>query len=388
MRRATETLLGTGGRHRSARVVEIDASPGFARHFVKEGIDLGAMTFLFLLAVAQQSPTPGRAATSPPNREDVRAALARWWEAVDTIEVDYDRLTPSEDDDVQVVYQQYHLAKAPGGKYSTRAEHLLPDGGVKVIMNERTDGRRVYQVMTVPGSPDVTDYVNIMYSKSATDLYKGPMSDLLWIIMPGGRPLHKRLDNGAEFAIEPNESGEDDTYTIRFDDSGNGLSPVRCELDPRHDWLPRRVSLGEPPMYSVKVERYTRDHGIEFPAEGEVTLLNRSNARVSYRFLVRRLSLNEPVSDDQFGVPGVVTGTLLMDQTKRQNSVEGGSGARQAFMAKYRPELPSVGPPPSPIVAERAPRTSWVPTVLIIGSAVILGSLLYIRLRDLKTRAA
>lgn len=317
-------------------------------------------------------------ADQTPSRADVRDALARWWEAIDGIEIEYDLTI-----DVSPPYKrEYHLALTSGGKYSAKGVRAVHDGSRDVFINERTDGKLQYQQGGDSISEgDVSRFITVGNTRSTPDLYHGSMNDIFWLILPGGRPLHKLLDDESEFLVEPQAEGPV-KYIVSFSAWSAKNNPVRCELDPEHDWIPMRVEVGSRRQYVVEVDRFRRVKGLFFPTEGRTTSIGKDGAPVAGHFLVRRLDVNESIDPKLFGPPGVVPGTLVMDQVRGTNYSQGGLKGREAFDKKYG--LPSSSHESEadsrrPLSADPNPPASILPTIFFLASALVVALAVYLR---------
>jgi hypothetical protein len=302
-------------------------------------------------------------------REEAREAIARWWDSIDSIDTKFDLLYS---DDAVYVSTQHRLAIASGGRYLVQSYLLARDGRREPVIDHCTDGLKTYRLHPLKSHPGVVDAMSVANSKSTSDSYSDAMDAMIWILMPGGKRLHRWLDEGAEFAVEPDENGVD-KYVVRFPFRFKS-NPVRCELDPRHDWLPRAIDVGESgKAMRIRVAKFTEQGGRFFPSEGEVTEIAGRGTTITRRLVVHSAAINQPLEAGLFKPQGVLPGTLVMDYQKGGWSVPGGIEARKAFEARYiaPTDSESSGEAPAPLRAEQTP-PGWPVAPILGGSALLL----------------
>lgn len=314
------------------------------------------------------------------SRTSIRESIARWWDSIESIEVRMDRLQ-SYDERGEVLIEEHHIAVAAGEKVSVKVVQTTRTGEKVVAANTRTDGLKTYQGATLEGHPEVSKTINVMNSASRPGHYVGPMDTILWLIMPGGTPLHRHLDEGADLLVDENPDGGK-SYSIQFNFRYPNR-PVKCILDPEHDWLPREVEIGTSGTYRIRVTRFLKENGHFFPAAGTIHKMLNTGEHDS-RFEVRAAAINRGAAPELFGPPNLVMGTFIVDQTKGKNHIQGGLKGREAFRAKY--ELPSSAPvasklPANPVVAGREPERSPIATTILVASTFVLIVAAYLRKR-------
>lgn len=332
---------------------------------------------LILSATAQTDSS----AKAPASREEIRDAIARWWDSTDSIDATFE-LTRS-DDGPERVYQEDRVAIASGGKYFVRTFFISRDGQRVQAVNEGADGNKAFRITPLPGKPDIADTVTVLNSPCTNDTYVGGMDELLWLLMPGGKRLNRWLDDGAELTVDRNDDGSDRyvvEFTFRFKSN-----PVRCELDPAHDWLPRVVEVGKPrKALQIHVTRYKLVEGRFIPSEADVFNKSPSGEESSGRFLLRSAAINAVVDPGIFKPRGLVAGTQIDDEDTGKSRIHGGDArTRLAFLEQYYPmsrtkTAKADVAPVEPLRAERNP-AEW-PVVPILGAsfALLLASVLVV----------
>lgn len=267
------------------------------------------------------------------NRDEVREILKRAWESLGSLEFRCEERaldtagTQKSGDPVNV----FEFKWAPGNRAAMTMARGDVDGSNMVVYERREDGRRRYALNKVPGQPNVTSVMSILSIKSNSDEHIMIMNNLLWILMPGRRPLYTRFDEpGTVVSTNDEESAG---VVVAFPHKG-GM--IRCELDPDHDWLPKRVLLGKDANTSITVDRFARDNGRWFPVQGRHEWLNNPE-RKQTKFVVTRFAINRPIPERDFGPPPLPEGAVIEDLTVGKTQIVGGVPARQRFVKKYFP---------------------------------------------------
>ncbi|WP_165070482.1 LolA family protein [Paludisphaera rhizosphaerae] len=328
---------------------------------------------ILAVGVVMFAVVPHSSAKEPASREEIRDAIARWWDSTDSIDATFE-LTRS-DDGPERVYQEDRVAIASGGKYFVRSFFIGRDGQRVQATNQGADGDKAFRITPLPGKPDIADTVTVLNSPCTNDTYVGGMDELLWLLMPGGKRLNRSLDDGAELTVDRNDDGSDRyvvEFTFRFKSN-----PVRCELDPAHDWLPRVVEVGKPrKALQIHVTRYKLVEGRFIPSEADVFNKSPSGKESSSRFLLRSVSVNGDLDPGIFKPKGLVAGTQIDDEDTGKSRIhEGNARTRLAFLERYYPK-PKTGAMKDdvkslePLRAERTP-SEW-PVVPILGVSGLL----------------
>ena len=120
-----------------------------------------------------------------------------------------------------------------GDRLSLTTSQVETGGSETHVSLTRQDGRRQYAIMPFDGYPGSISDVYISAQKDTRGFYSGRMCAVLWLIMPGGRPPHVHLEQNGSLAIV--KAGGRDSVVLSS--THRGL-PVRCTLDPDHDWMP------------------------------------------------------------------------------------------------------------------------------------------------------
>ncbi|MDR3636338.1 MAG: RNA polymerase sigma factor [Isosphaeraceae bacterium] len=262
---------------------------------------------------------PAPRESGPLNAEERRAVrdrLKAWWDGVQTLSVRFEEFAQD----------------AQGGPDRTRNGHveefvlglgdrraylfamISPEGLVAPSMERREDGKRSAYLSYSRKTPGQLADVNVDHQSNTRTRYVGEMNDLTWMFLPIGdptatavsKPLYSYLDDGVmlERLRDPN-GGERLVLTLFRADS-----PIRYELDPEHDWLPRRVDG----MHDLVVTEFGKDGGgCWFPVEW-TSLKRWGDQSVPSISRVIDLKINRPIPDSRFQVPNPLPdGARLFD---------------------------------------------------------------------------
>lgn len=336
----------------------------------------GPVSFVLIANLAICSQSSAQAL----DRQVVRDRIAQWWDSIESIDAKYVRLkSQSGGGPSNYAYQRQELAIASGGRVAVKLTRLSPEGLEDPALDERTDGKKKYQIEEVKQRPGLVDRVIVSNAPGGSDRYLGAMNDLLWIVKPGGLPLHRHLDEGAEFAVDRGSDGKP-TYTIKFAYRFKD-NVVKCELDPDHDWLPKRVSIGN--LTTFTVSKFSLENGHFVPAEGEIEESSRGEVFKSL-FRVESIAVNRGVAIARFEGPPPNEGMLMMDQIKGKNYLKGGTAGRKKLESAYpksEPGANETAPEAEVVIVDRDPERSFVLPVIALSSLVCLCVAAFLRHR-------
>ena len=224
--------------------------------------------------------------------------------------------------------------------------NVWPDRS-EIFLDERTDGRKKYNLDAIGRRPGTVEKVTISNSGPA-DGQATVMFDPLFALTPFGRPLHSFVGDSCRI--------EADGDIVRLVTSTN-KGVMTFDLDPRHDWLARRVALGD--AFEMNVDEFKLDNGRWFPSEGQSRTVEEGSPRRE-QFTVTAFRINRPIEDDRFKVDlaHLPRGVTVVDRATTQGYIVGGIPAlrdldKQGPTAASRAEepagggaLPEAGPPP------------------------------------------
>lgn len=284
---------------------------------------------------------------------------------------------------------RHEFARGSGGRWALKTTATSASGVPRAIRDDRENGRRRYSIGHLGDDPGWISRIGIQPQASTADSYDGTMFGLAWLLMPGGRPIHARID--AEATIS--EGAEDGRRVVTIAAEHNG-QPLRIALLPDRDWLAKGVELGDrsgPAWSAWEATRFERVNGRWFPVEG---LEERQGeyGRQRWKFAAADLVVNEPIPPGRFAMPRATDGVMVIDDVAKETSIAGGEEAQERLNRRYRalhpsaPKAPEAPPPGDIIVAGRDPeRFPWA-IAIIIFSLAILASGIALRLRDLRAR--
>ena len=269
---------------------------------------------------------------------------------------------------------RYEVAYGAGGRRMLRSR--TPDLKGPIFQWRCEDGKRGYRIRSFDGCDDLLDAVFIENQKGVGDTYLGTMCQVLWVLMPGGKPLTAHLQDGAK--IEEQKAGDGSTVPVLVG-THKGMQ-MRCELDPRHDYLPRVIDLKD--FMKVEVTRFERKSGRWFPVAG-TTRYTFPGAKQADEFVVDEFAINEELPETTFR-PKPTPGCVIVDETTGKTTVEGGPAARDDLERKRRNASVAPPAPKAPLTAQTDPPRSPWPWVIGLGSA---GALAVVGLVVLRSRS-
>jgi hypothetical protein len=319
---------------------------------------------VFLLVPFAGSRLQARSTEGPyPERAVLTERLKQLWDSMATFEFTCDEYTITTDgrpaDGVYLLRTRF--VKGLDGRSVIKQSSIAPDGRETIFHEVRNDGVRSHLIGRLKEHDIISELVTSNMEGNELE-YKGGMCYLLWILLPGGKPIYTRLDAGGTTEARTIEGRE--TLILSFTHKG---LPVSCFLDPEHDWLPSRVEIGGEPRQKFSVTRFSRVDGRWIPAEGTYEGVGPGRRG----FKVTSFRINQRVAADTFQPPPLPDGAQAYDATTSKGYYKGGPEARERFVKAYLPSrAPGANlPTPEASLAERL----WVLpgwTTLIFWSAV------------------
>jgi len=325
------------------------------------------------------APIPS-ARSAPPDLDAIRRTLRVTWDSLATLSFRSDEfmLDAQGARDRTKSTVRYDWCFDEGNRFSLAARQIRIDGSEKIFELVRGDGRRRYSITPFPGFPDSISEVNISAQKDTRESYTGRMSAVLWLLLPGGRPPYAHLEGSGSLSVE-NVGGRE---RVLLKSTHNGL-PLRCILEPDHDWVPCHVELGSGDnMHDFEATSFIRDNGRWFPAEGSYTgdILvglpgERPSRKIRRGFDVTALKINHPLDQRLFALPRLPDGAGVSDEVKRKNYYQGNTlEARKRLELRYHvPARMGERKGLTPLEAGPAPGTGfWSVTLAAISTALLL----------------
>ena len=307
------------GSARSGRIASL--ADGVARSITTKKIPIATTRVLASIVVAagalaiaatmaHDDPPPPVAALEPlPTAATVRQALKTWWDGIETLEF-REVESPVGTDGQSVTSGRRAMLEVALGRGDRRAilhGSLEAGGRARVAKEKRDSGRTQIHLIWSEKTPDMITDVRITKRRNTRDAYhdQDGMGTVLWLLTPwtsglgnAAQPLYQHLEN-------PNTST---SIAVGYDANGKpsvtlGLAcEGQCyELDPDHDYLPRRVTGF---MHDVTVTRFARVNKRWFPVEGLVT--RHAVGPVGEKrlaFVVTDLRIDRPIPDARFEMP-------------------------------------------------------------------------------------
>ncbi len=291
----------------------------------------GAIHGIFIYLMASLA---GLARADNPDQERIHAQVKAYWDSIETLEAsgeefildsDGRRVFPPGSTSVAI-----WLAYGSGGRYAFQRRSRGKDGSVAELHQFREDGRTFYGLVSTPEEPDVIDDVVIRNQVDLPGEYDNTMCLALWAWMPGGKPVHKWIEEGGSVTRE--QVGGREQFTLTATRRGNRL---RCVLDPGRNWLPAQVELEG--VFVCKTTSFERSAGHWFPSEivwaqEAASLPPGSNTHSAFK--LSQVSVNSPTTSTVFRMPPITDGTLVRDERNWSSYIKGGNDGKHGNEAR------------------------------------------------------
>jgi RNA polymerase sigma factor (sigma-70 family) len=313
LRAASDLAAGAAGRATALALAE-----GVAREMTMLKIKLSAGVILLIgltagtlaIAARQKHDDPPKRAeaklTPLPDVATAKRALANWWADIDTLE--FRDVTCKLDDKGRPIRKGerpvVEVVLGRGNRRAVTHGTLRDDGSIKVAQDKREDGAIQYYLMSPNEANGRITSATIRDQTNTRDVYHDEMGTMLWLLAPftsgegrSAMPLHLHIDNkdtSTRVEIGRDEEGKP-TVTLFLAYGGQ-----RVELDPDHDYLPKRVT-GD--IQEVTVTGFAQKGKHWFPVSGFVTHRQGGRKLPAEYFLVEGLKVNEPIPDSRFEMP-------------------------------------------------------------------------------------
>ncbi len=323
---------------------------------------------------------PPGVCSAGPDLNEVRRVLKLSWDSLATLSYRLEEYELDErgerDRTMPTIQTDWYLGE--GNRIAMSRRTMSPGGTVSFFSSVRQDGRRRYDITPFRGHPDSISRVTITAQKETRDSYAEITNSLAWLMTPGGRPLTAHLDAGGSLEIE--DVGARQRVVLL---SREREKPLRCFLDPEHDWVPRRVELGTgDTMIYFQARRFVQEQGHWFPAEGTYLSptvngpLGKSSIFYKRRgFTVSAISVNARLEESLFTLPPLPRGAGVRDDVKGTSYYVGGTrAARKQLEDRYAPHDSVAVSDQSavPVQASTDPAPNYLPAVIGGLSAAVL----------------
>lgn len=268
------------------------------------------------------------------DREAVRENASLWWESLSTLEFRCDEAAPGAGGTIDSTkpFTRHEYRSAPGGCRAITSSARFPDGKIVVTKKFREDGKIRCDILPFSADSNSISSITVRNQRNTGEEYHDVMFSTMWLIMPGGRPVHSLIDAGA--TVSPRGSEDELLVDVVAKHPKTGR-PLLCTLDPGHDWLPKEVTSGTGrSQHRWSVETFRRDNGRWFPATGRFTATTPKGIQ-DYRFEVSEVRINRPLDRASFAMPVLPDGVLILDQRTGTNSVKGGPEAERRLRSRF-----------------------------------------------------
>lgn len=276
------------------------------------------------------------------DRQKIHDIQKAYWDSISSVEMTGEEFVLDSSlrrrEGANISHQEIQIRYSVGARITFRSITRRPDGQSVAVRRFHEDGRAYYGFMTQEGDPEVIDDVVIQNQVSKPGHYARDMCLFLWTWMPGGKPIHVWLEEGATITSELS-ANQEQVIALRSD---HHKRPVRMELDSAHDWLPTLVEIGGSVRYETK--RFEKSRGHWFP--NEVVRLDKEedpagNTATRRGFKISTLSINRPVAPATFGMPELPDGAHVRDERNWTGYFKGGIEARKRLEEAREQNVPA-----------------------------------------------
>ena len=309
------------------------------------------------------------------DRAAIYSTQKAYWDSITTLEVVGEEFpldtTLHRRQGQEITHHEFRILYGSNGRLSFRRVQKSGRGETTGLHQFRRDGRTFLGIMAYLKDPDAIDELVIRNQVDKPGHHDGEMCLILWGWMPGGKTIPVWLDEGGTLSPGRDQTGQE----IAIVTSELRKRPIRIELDPDHDWLPRRIELVGDSTFEIK--EFARDRGHWFPSEitqviDGSAVQSGSGLRSGYK--LTSLSVNRGVAEGSFGMPRLLDGSLVRDERNWSGYIQGGTKARDRLL-KDRGERSAskstpgaVGLAPQVVVAVEPGRFPW--EMALVGAAV------------------
>jgi hypothetical protein len=324
----------------------------------------------------------GRGIAAPedvPDVESIRQELKQSWESLQSIQFRADEYGIDAEGHRTTEYAiRVDFAHAKGGRWAYASRSTRGEDVKELAADFREDGKTQRTISAFPGHPEMINNIVVRSQADDDKTYSGGMQEILWLWLPGGKPPIAHLDAGGRLEVT-----KVDGKVHAVIHSTHKGSPIQIELDPDHDWLPRRVTFDEFQEFEAKTFR--RDNGRWFyeegrqrkhhgsltgPEAGEIVATPKGDTRRG--FVVTSLSINRPIDTATFAAPKGGVGVLIQDETTGKDDILGGTSAYRDRVLKYGPK-PATKGSASPVTASiDPPGDPWGRSILVASAAAMV----------------
>lgn len=299
-------------------------------------------TLVILLA----SVLVGQVEDLPDSPEEVERRIRVLAESLETVRFVAEEFSLDADGGpVEPPFQRFEYSGARGGRRRVRATSPYRGREVTTVWYYE-DGEHRHDVEHLADDADRISSVRIRDQVDSDDRYSELMNGAMSLYMPRGRTLEGLLDDGG--VIRSDRSGSEPAWVMEVP---VGEHQLRIELDPEHDWLPRKVGIAG--FHEDVCTRFDRVNGRWFPVEGR-SWAQHGGETESRGFRVTSLSLNHAVDPADFA-PRLGEGVLVtrVERGMIVGEYVGGSESRGAKEARIRSESRDVLPGSNAVAVRR-----------------------------------
>ncbi len=318
------------------------------------------------LIFAISSPTSrGQGEQPSTDRGELRRILQDQWDSLATLEfTSEDAVKKNNGETLNPIITKYSY-KNPSKRFISTA--IVTKQGESTKTEFFEDGQSSHSVVSKGGKPlgaQVRDQQNTSNS------YGGGLCGALWAFTPGGQPCFTLIEPDTVIQEIEDDDGE---ILVRVEGRLRG-QPIVLELDPKHDYLPKKLRTGDPTALTLEVQRFEQDNGRWFPVEG---VFGHEGVDGDTRtFRATSLRINRPIDPSAFGPPTLPDGIALIDHRTGETRVIGSAKPDAEERGSAQAKRPDEG------MRADGPRNlvGWAALVIVL-SVGFLATAVVLRLR-------
>lgn len=240
---------------------------------------------------------------------------------------------------------EFDYAETSDGKREHR-EIRTNVRGEKSVRWIRTDGQCEYIMTCPPNSTETVKHVLIRKSDNTPSRNNMGMNEILTLLGPRGLRLSEYAKTATDLHETPRDDGDSD-LAVNFHD-GFAIPMI---LSAHHGFMPREAFAGS--NSRTYVTKYRNVDGFWFPVEGVDHGIAVGGEPYRTKFVVDRIRVNFEPTASRFGMPALVRGSTVMDETRKYppdyvhgvdpDQANGRKAAQDDFISRYGKADPQRG---------------------------------------------
>lgn len=323
------------------------------------------------------------------NRDEIRQKLQLHWDSIQSIEVEGKEYLCDE----KWVRKpgtnifEFEFGMQSGGRRELKYINIYPDGKKTAILWTRDDGKQLFKIYPFKNHLDVIDRITISKTTDTPNSFTTGMNLWLWSWLPRGHRMVDVIDLNTNLSEKHDPKWGDlvivDTRVDRY--------PIQLELCKKYDYLPVRITL--PNLWLQETLEFQNVKGIWLPAKGRNHEKTPTGGILNREFEAFNFKVNERIDKNRFQLPKLSPGSLVSNYTRTGPSgIYSESKMSMKELAELRAELESkfqpdesqkrnIKPVAMPIQVSRDPEPSYLGSILLGITLILLGSAVTLRIQ-------